>query len=48
MKYTYDTQFLLTTLDLRTELLLAECEEIVIRNANIEAEIAAMEDRDEM
>ena len=46
-KYTYDTQFLLLKLDLKTELLLAEAEEIVIRNANFEAHIAAKEDKDE-
>jgi hypothetical protein len=47
-EYTYDTQFLLMKQDLKTERLLAEVEEIVLRNANFEAHIAAKEDKDEL
>ena len=42
-EYTYDTQFLLLKLDLKTELLLREAEEIVIRIANIEAQLVEKE-----
>jgi hypothetical protein len=44
-EYTYDTQFLLAKLDLKTELLLAEAEEIIMRNVN--AELVRLEAKDE-
>lgn len=44
---THETLYLLAKLDLHTERLLAEAEEIVIANANREAAGAALQDAEE-
>ena len=44
---THETLYLLALLDLKTERLLAECEPLVLANANREAQEAALQDMDE-
>ena len=47
MDLTHETLYLLALLDLKTERLIAECEPIVLDNANREAQEAALQDMDE-
>ena len=44
---THETLYLLALLDLKTERLLAECEPLVLANANREAHEASLQDREE-
>ena len=43
MEFTHETLYLLALLDLRTERLIAECEPIVLANANRYADEAAID-----